>query len=61
MTTQKTPTPRGGARKGAGRKKGRAVSSATITLPNETWAAIDEARGEATRSKHIDALAQRRP
>lgn len=45
---------RGGRRAGAGRPQGRTASSATITLPNETWAKIDAERGPRSRSKYIE-------
>lgn len=51
--TMMTKPTRGGKRAGAGRPSGRTASSATITLPNDTWAKIDAERGPRSRSKYI--------
>jgi hypothetical protein len=51
--------PRGGARKGAGRKAGsgtgRTVVTSSVNLPPELWAKLDALRGESTRSDWIAA------
>jgi hypothetical protein len=47
----------GGARKGAGRKKGsgkgRTSVSKSVTMPQPTWDRLDEARGDLSRGKYI--------
>lgn len=52
--------PRGGARKGAGRKlgsgKGRTVVTASISMPPEKWEKLDSARGELSRGKYVASL-----
>jgi hypothetical protein len=54
----KKPT-HGGRRRNAGRPKGatrgRTVVTRSISLPPETWRAIDEARGSIPRGKWIAA------
>jgi len=49
----------GGKRRNAGRPKGtvkgRTVETRSISLPPETWQAIDAARGSAPRGKWIAA------
>jgi hypothetical protein len=53
----KTTDPRGGKRKGAGRKPGsgagRKVETASISMPPELWEKADGLRGEKSRSAWI--------
>lgn len=54
-----SPSKHGGARKGAGRKKGsvkgRTVVSKTIAMAPDSWAKLDRDRGPLTRGKYIES------
>ena len=57
------PKKHGGPRKGAGRPagkksknaKGRLALSRSVSMPEETWARLDQQRGEQSRGKYIAA------
>jgi len=57
ITTMKEQKKRGGARPGAGRKKGsgkgRTVVSKSIALPLAMWAEIDRHRGSLSRGRWL--------
>ena len=48
----------GGKRKGAGRKRGRTVSSNTITMSDKAWERLDELRGELSRGRFLESRIQ---
>jgi hypothetical protein len=46
----------GGARKGAGRPKGRKMMTGSISMPYHLWLQLDHIRGHLTRSEAIRRL-----
>jgi hypothetical protein len=46
----------GGARKGAGRPRGRKMVSGSICMPYHLWLQLDHIRGHLTRSEAIRRL-----
>jgi hypothetical protein len=46
----------GGARKGAGRPKGRVMVSGSISMPVHLWLRLDEVRGHLSRSAALRRL-----
>lgn len=56
---------KGGSRKGAGRKpgsgKGRVAVTRSVSMPAESWEALDSARGEQSRGEWIASQLLRSP
>ena len=54
MKPKPKPPTHGGNRPGAGRKAtGKTTVSRTVSMPGETWAALDDARGAQPRGVFI--------